>query len=121
MSARSRSSSCRSRRAELTETIKELREGEVERINQERKEKIASLDLTEDQQEYWAGKYTVALNESGEIVSDQEEFDSFLANMKVKEELEEEESVESELVDKSKAATATKVKPEGEEDFDSMA
>ena len=99
------------------EALKELRGTEVERLNKERTEKIAELDLTEDQQKYWESEYTVALDDEGEIMEDQEDFDEFVANMKVKMTPEE----ESEFIKASRKVVPTKTKTESGVEFDSMA
>jgi len=94
---------------EANEQLKELRSTEVDRINEERKAKIAEV-VGEDEGkiDFWFSKYQATVSEDGQIVDPKEDFEATMANIPTvpEKELTEEEKAakakaEAENVDKS--------------------
>jgi hypothetical protein len=79
-------------------TIKDLRSGEVERINTERKETIAKIVGEEEEKvNFWLEKYKASVGEDGSIVDPKEEFEQAMNAMpKVEKKVETETEVETE-------------------------
>lgn len=85
--------------AEANEQLKELRSGEVDRINEGRKAKIAEVvGEDEDKIKFWLEKYQATVSDDGEIVDPKEDFEATMANIPV--------APEKELTDEEKEAKA---------------
>jgi len=115
---------------EASESIKKIRQAEVDSINEARKAEVSKF-VEAEEVEYWLEKYTAGLNEDGEIADSKDDYDRFIALFKKEEGSEEDEeelataeaddsteeeyedAEKSELVDKSsEAVVATARKKE---------
>ena len=120
--------------AKIKDQLIELRKGEVERINADRKEKIKErIGDIEDKINYWLELYKASVDEEGNIVNNEEDFNKAMNMMPEKEEKIDSEKLEddkqkiedveeSDKVKKSKEKTiiATKTNKEDKKIFDSV-
>lgn len=95
--------------------IKEMRKTEVDHINETRKEKLASIfgDDT-DKADFWFAKYEAKMDDDGNIVDNEEDFEATIASFPVKEEVADEDETEK-AENKSEDKTEDKVEAEAED------